>query len=258
MKQRGTDKMEKYKNLENKTKKELYQIARELKIKGRSKMRKNQLLEAIKSHLAKEEIIKENKPLEMSLEEDNFSSHIHPIEEDIKKEIEVIIPEEEPVLPDEYNIDRVVLLPVDPHKHFVYWELSEETFKTVKDKQAEIYLKLFEEGKEVLKQKIDLKSGKQYINYYAPYKKLYVELIIEVSETQKTLLKSTEIITPSDTISISEEEVFMFKDFKGSGEKKITIKRKPETDKPTIESLKELINKEIKIEKLYSSKDLHK
>ena len=256
MKLRGMDKMEKYKNLESKTKKELYQIARELNIKGRSKMRKQQLLEAIKSYLSKEEIKKENKPVEMSLEEDNFSSHIHPIEEDLKKEVEVLIQEEEPILPEEYNLDRVVLLPVDPYKHFIYWELSEETFKTIQKDKTEIYLKLFEDNKEVLKLKINSKSGKRYINYYAPYKKLYVEIAIDKLGIQESLLKSNEVITPSDIVSISEEEVFMHKKVVNGKERRIITRKKSKMDKRIVENIKGEIEKELTLEKIYSSKDL--
>jgi hypothetical protein len=152
-------------NLKEKLKKELLEIAKKLKIKGRHKMKKKELIEAIEKELIK-----------LSLEEDNFSSHINWEKEEIKEETEIIL--DLPVeykIPDRYNIDKIVLLPIDPHKHFTYWFLKDETLNKLKENYGDFkfLIKLYKERKETLSFEVYSESGDYYIHHYAPFKRLF-------------------------------------------------------------------------------------
>ena len=219
--------------MENLTKKELYEKAKQLNIKGRSKMTKKQLIEAIKSleeqnlekayeieeELVKEmnnEEIKEDILIAESLKEDNFSSRTHILKEDATESpmIENKYIKEEYPIPERYNINKVVLLPVDPSKHFVYWELKDETLQDLKNKYSEIKfaIKLYENRDEALTIDITSPVGSYYIHYHAPFEKLYVVLGVIADGQFIPLISSNEVFVPSDEISeFSEEEIWMTK-----------------------------------------------
>ncbi len=219
--------------METLTKKELYEIAKKLNIKGRSKMTKKKLIEAIKEFeeknieeayeieekLANElnnEEIKEDILIAESLKEDNFSSKTHLLKEDATESqpIENKYIKEDYPIPERYNVDKIVLLPVDPSKHFVYWELKDETLKDLKNKYSEITfaIKLYENNKEALTLEISSPTGSYYIHYHAPFEKLYAAIGIVVDGQFIPIALSKEIYVPSDEISeFSEEEIWMTK-----------------------------------------------
>ncbi len=219
--------------MENLTKKELYKIAKELKIKGRSKMSKKQLIEAIKeleeqnleeAYKIEEELVKEMGSNEIkeeiliaeSLIEDNFSSRTHFLKEDTTEapRIENKYIKDEYPIPEKYNINKIVLLPVDPSKHFIYWEIQDETLEDLERKYKDIkfIVKLYENREEVLSIDIDSTVGSYYIHYYAPFEKLYVVLGVLADGEFIPLTSSKEIFVPSDEISeFPEEEVWMTK-----------------------------------------------
>ncbi len=219
--------------MENLTKKELYEKAKELKIKGRSKMTKKQLIEAIKSleeqnleeaYKIEEEIteemrneeIKEDILIAESLKEDNFSSRTHVLKEDTTESPQIenkYIKEQYPI-PERYNINKVVLLPVDPSKHFIYWELKDETLKEFENKYSEIKfaIKLYENRDEALTIDISSPVGSYYIHYHAPFEKLYAVLGVIADGNFIPIISSNEIVIPSDEISeFPEEEIWMTK-----------------------------------------------
>jgi hypothetical protein len=219
--------------MENLTKKELYEKAKELKIKGRSKMSKKQLIEAIKSleeknveeaYKIEEELIKEENNNEIkkdiliaeSLIEDNFSSKTHVLKEDSTESpmIENRYIKEDYPIPERYNINKIVLLPVDPSKHFIYWEIKDDVLKELKNKYSKIKLviKVYENRNEALTIDITSPIGKYYIHYHAPMEKLYAVLGVVADGQFIPLVSSKEIFVPSDEISeFSEEEIWMTK-----------------------------------------------
>ncbi len=216
--------------MEKLTKKELYELAKKLKIKGRSKMSKRQLIEAIKlmeeknleeaykieEEIIKQEDIKEEILIAESLKEDKFSSRVHVLKEDTTEspKIESKYIKEEYPIPERYNINKVVLLPVDPSKHFVYWEIKDETLEDLKSKYSEVSftIKLYENREEALTIEINSAVGSYYIHYHAPFEKLYVVLGAVADGTFIPLVSSKEIYVPSDEISeIPQEEIWMTK-----------------------------------------------
>jgi len=192
-----------------KTKKELYDAAKKLGIKGRSKMSKQELIKTLLAEDDKK--MQEDRPKSAQIiqksREQNMPSSITEIKHEEKPEKKA----EQYNIPEGYDIDKVVLMPVDPSKHFVYWEISKET----KEKIFQTYnphsfaLKFFEDGKETVFIHIDLNMHNYYIHKYAPFKRLYVEFGVVTDSGFIPLKKSNEIVAPSDEVSELSEGVWL-------------------------------------------------
>ena len=83
--------------------------------------------------------------------------------------------------------------------------LSKENIEKYKESYPEI--KLFVEDVEVLKTKVYNHYGDIYLHYHAPFKKVYAVLSIN----DEFVLKSNEIIAPSDVLSFEDEEIWFNK-----------------------------------------------
>ena len=149
--------------------------------------------------------------IKLSLSEDDFSSHVQ------HKQEEVFTPNlKDYSIPEYFNVDRITILPVDPSKFFIYWMLSKEKIEKYKKTYPEI--KLFVEDKEVLKTKVFNHYGDIYLHYHAPFKKVYAILTVD----NDFMIRSNEIVAPSDVLSFEDEEVWFDKSNKI--EKKIPAK----------------------------------
>lgn len=164
--------------IERMTKRELYEIAKKLKIRGRSKMRKKELLDSIKRELIL---------LESSAKEEPITSNFMPqepiTEEPTKEELPT------------YEEEFLSLIPVNPELSLAVWNAFGEGAK----------LKLKVAGKEVFKTEVNLDWKNYYIRFRAPFEKLQAELEVKKSG-RKYLLKSNVIVAPSDTITVEVEE----------------------------------------------------
>jgi hypothetical protein len=162
----------------NLTRKELYQIARELKIKGRSRMRKGELLEAIKKEL---ELLKE-----ISEEDIGYSF----IEEKVEKSFpEGFTKEEELKLP-EYKLNFLRVIPVNPETLFIYWN-------TVSSGKAELQVLI--EDETVGKVEVEL-------SWHSYYFKLPEE---SGFKRAKAILRSRELFLESPPITLPSEKVHL-------------------------------------------------
>jgi hypothetical protein len=158
--------------------------------------------------------------IKLSLTEDNYSSYIQHKSEDV---FEQTLKEHK--IPDYFNVNRITILPVNPSRFFIYWMLSKDNIEKYKESYPEI--KLYVEDIEVLKTKVYNHYGDIYIHYHAPFKKVYAILSIN----DEFVLKSNEIIAPSDVLSFEDEEIWFDKSNKL--EKKIPSK----LDKKQLEEL---------------------
>ncbi|GAB6072621.1 hypothetical protein JCM14244_09980 [Venenivibrio stagnispumantis] len=170
------------------------------KMCGKTFMEKMEIKEKKKKIKSKIKLIKE------SLKEDKVSSHIGYISDEVAKESFI---KEDYQIPENYNINRIVLLPVNPSKHFCYFEVEDRY------KNENFALKLFVENEEILDIDIDINWGKYYINYHAPFKRLYVVFGIKKDGKFIPFLKSNEITAPSDEISEIPEESLWISKLKG-------------------------------------------
>ncbi len=167
--------------VEKLTRRELYEVAKELKIKGRSRMRKRELLESIKRELLLIEKASVDEPITSNVE------YIEPVKEE-REEVE---------LPN-YSEEFVSLIPVNPELSLAVWNAFGD---------GEV-LRLYSKGRVVFETEIIPDWKKYYIRYRAPFDEIYVELEV-IRDGKRYSLISNRIVTPSDTVTIEGEgEIF--------------------------------------------------
>lgn len=145
--------------------------------------------------------------IQLSLKEDNFSSHIL-----LKTEEIFDIKTEDYNIPSHFNQNIITVLPVDPRKFFLYWDTDKDYKNMV--------LKLYVEDKEVISTKIYNRYGSLYLHYHAPFKKVYATLTLD----DEIIIKSNEIVAPSDVLHYEEEELWFNKDKNIYTKKETSIK----------------------------------
>jgi len=163
--------------IEKMTKKELYEIAKELNIRGRSRMRKGELLEEIKRELLL---------IEMASEEESITSNFIP-QEPVEEEVGG---GELPTYSDEF----LSLIPVNPELSLAVWNVVGE--KAV--------LRLYSEKGLVFQVEVNPEWRKYYIRYRAPFGRVSAELEV-FSKGVKKVLRSKPITLPSDVVVLEVE-----------------------------------------------------
>ncbi|MCD8569654.1 MAG: Rho termination factor N-terminal domain-containing protein [Geovibrio sp.] len=98
-------------NLSEMSKKELYRLAVELNVENRSKMTREELAAALTAAMSEQKVY--------SSTEQHKAEAAHAMPEKVR-------PAEYPI-PNRYQIDTAVLLPINPRKEYVYWEVSDNT-----------------------------------------------------------------------------------------------------------------------------------
>jgi hypothetical protein len=122
-------------------------------------------------------------------------------------------------LPNDYNIDRIVIMPVNNDTTFVYWEL---TNRLLNSKLHEInvgsvkpVIKIFEieqgRQKEIYSFEVKEKIGNRYIKYNTSFKPLVAGVGILKEGKFIELLKSKTISKPSFETKETEDEIWMEK-----------------------------------------------
>ena len=163
----------KIEDLEKMTKRELYQIAREIRLKGRGRMRKAELLEALKRELLL---------AEKSAVEEPITSNIVQLEPVEERKTEP----EEPPLPT-YEEEFITLIPVNPELSLTVWNV----------KGDKGILKVYVEGAPALEVPVEIGWKRYYVKIRAPFKELTAELIVNGK-----VLRSNPVLAPSDEIFI--------------------------------------------------------
>jgi hypothetical protein len=179
------------------TKKELYEIAKKFNVKNRSKMTKAELVKALKEY---EEVVS---PVVAPVDEAVSS----PMPKDKTEEKEYPKQPEYPI-PEKYDIDTVVLLPVNPKKEYVYWEISDRTVDDFCKKMGlsspAFILKVFAgEGdnvSELASVKVS-KYGNWYFDLYCPDQNLWAEIgILDNMGNYYPVVNSKKIKMPDDSV----------------------------------------------------------
>jgi hypothetical protein len=112
-------------------------------------------------------------------------------------------------IPDRYNLDTVVLLPVNPKKEYVYWEVSDKTVDSYLARfsisQPVFILKVFQTDGEKTEDLASIRVGKYgnwYFDLYCPEMNLWAELgILDSMGNYYTIASSKKIKMPSDKVS---------------------------------------------------------
>lgn len=144
-----------------------------------------------------------NPIIEMSFIEDDISSRINLTAEELKREH---LPPQD--ISDRYDVNSLVILPVNPYLIFSYWF----TTQALKDELISRYqkfrvvLRLLEEGLEVGSIEVLALEGSWYVNHHAPFKKIRAILGIDVDGNFHPVLHSNEIVMPSDRVFIESEQ----------------------------------------------------
>jgi hypothetical protein len=120
-------------------------------------------------------------------------------------------------IPERYNINTLVLLPINPNTHFMYWEICRDYIDEKCGSEYDGFVvKLFEKRGEHFSEGLSFKvydeNGRYYINKHIPKSEVYAVLgIIDKDGKFIELLNSNIIKTPSDSTNIGDE-VWMDKD----------------------------------------------
>lgn len=144
-----------------------------------------------------------NPIIEMSLLEDDISSHINlnPQELQYEKKGDYNVPER-------YDVNRFVILPVNPNLIYSYWFTEDNLKRRISERYPEfnIVIKIFVESSLIDEINIDKLEGQEYINCYAPFKKVQFILGIKHKTDFEPILYSNHITMPSDTIFLEEDQ----------------------------------------------------
>ncbi len=125
-------------------------------------------------------------------------------------------------IPKGYNIDTIVVMPVNADMNFVYWEITDKLLNSrlreLNIGSAELIIKISERDsrKEVCSFEIKERIGKNYIKYHALFRPLVAEIGILKNGEFAGLLKSRTVPPPSPEIAGTGEEIWMEK-IKGLG-----------------------------------------
>ncbi len=198
--------------LEKLTKKELMDLAASKKIKGRSKMGKDELVAALVPFYLNPAPAKDAEEA-ASKKEQNVGYNV-----DYSNNQPVKIKRDEYPIPPYYNKDTIAFMPVDPSKEYVYWEISDYTLNRFKSElklsESKIVLKIFSSldnyTSEAASVSVD-KMGNWYFNIYAPDTVLWSEIgLIDTNGGFHAILKSNKVRMPSDKVSdIIDQETWM-------------------------------------------------
>jgi len=103
-------------------------------------------------------------------------------------------------IPSRYNVNTLVLLPVNVSMIYIYWEL-------VAANRDNFVLKIFSDDKELFCFNVNGDIGNYYLEQYIPNQKLLAKLgYFDENGNFVELLSSNGVLTPSDKISMDPEE----------------------------------------------------
>lgn len=205
-------------NYEKMTVKQLREIARNKGVKNLSKLTKPELIKALKaSDLRSESAIKGHDKKQIdTLTSTTSSGGVSSGSFIEKKQTYRIVKEDYPI-PETYNIDTLVLLPVDPSIQYCYWQISTNTRLQYKDYLIKSFyrykLKVFIKDQDGTReiQEVEVGDyGNYYFHHYLPGRLAWAEIGFMSDEgIFIPIMTSKRIIIPKDTLSTITDETFM-------------------------------------------------
>lgn len=157
----------------------------------------------VKKRMKKSEILKLLEEFARSLKTDAKTAQMQTVTTPILRNLE---------LPVSYESNRIVLLPVNPHLVFVYWDLSKETYSKLSN-QSEVVLRLYDvtyinfdgsNAHRIFEAGIHLALTRNYYFHVPSSNADYLaELGFKAGGKFVPLLRSNVARTPSDTPSSS-------------------------------------------------------
>lgn len=193
--------------LNNLSKKQLYERAKELGIKGRGRMTKSQLISAIS------QVLMPNKLVEKSVDETRIHFYQLGYESAKENDEKQGSLQENIELPVKYNFDYIFVLPVNPSSVHVFWEVTEKTIKTIayENNISELFLclRILSDNDEfIIKDISDM--GNYYFSQEALIdKNVWAEIGLLSGREFYAISVSNYVKMPSNYVSIQEDVVFM-------------------------------------------------
>ncbi|MEJ5172409.1 MAG: DUF4912 domain-containing protein [Hydrogenothermaceae bacterium] len=144
-----------------------------------------------------------NPIVEMSFLEDDLSSHINLVAEEVSKQK---LPDLN--IPQRYDVNRFVILPVNPNLIYSYWFTEDGLKEDIKSKydNYKVVIKLYAENDFVKDIEVDSLEGELYFNFHGPFKKVKCVLGLYHNTDFEQLIESNQIVMPSDTIFVEEDQ----------------------------------------------------
>jgi len=125
-------------------------------------------------------------------------------------------------IPSAYNVDTIIIMPVNVERNFIYWEVTESLLngngKALDKGSIKLMVKVFESenNKEVCSVKVNDRVGKHYISCPVPVTGLFAEIGILKGKKFTGLIKSDPVSLTTFSARADDQEVWM-KRIKGSG-----------------------------------------
>lgn len=190
------------------TKKELYALAQKYSVKNRSTLSREQLVEALSPLFAE--------PAHMEKPQEQVGyQHVEQLEP-LHQPYPIMPPE--PEIPERYQQDIVVMMPVNPARQHVWWELTDTTVRSYREKLGirmfRYTLKVFTAGEHGTAEKASAdvsQVGSWYFDISEPGGTLWAELgITDDKGVFYAILTSARMTVPADTVSHEiDEETWM-------------------------------------------------
>jgi hypothetical protein len=192
---------------------EIRKIAASLEIKITRKMKKIEMIRLIKEKIKSEEKTTQNSKTVSSQNSIKIEKEIQKIEHEKQESVPKI-----PELPETYNKDKLVCLPVNPHWIHIYWDFSDETiqklknFKKVKLRIHDVTYIIFD-GKNAHKtfevEINPLEVKKYYFNVPNARANYIAEIGYENGTKFVPILRSNLVETPPNSPGSSKEEIWI-------------------------------------------------
>ncbi len=192
--------------LENLSKSELYELAKAKNIRGRSKMSREELIKALKEEVNSELLV------EMSKYDPNPSM----VGYEMPTAEQVYIPPQKPdyKIPETYNYDMLMFLPIDAKRAYVCWELTKnklaEFMSDIDLTNFKFTLRLVTRSfGEISKVKVGNNGNYFFANSMLEDQEAWAELGVEDGNGFKPLLISNSFKMPSERVSDRDDVLYM-------------------------------------------------
>lgn len=124
-------------------------------------------------------------------------------------------------IPSAYNMDTIVIMPVNVEKNFLYWEVTEKLLngKGMGKGPLKLMVKVYETdtGKEIYTFKVNERVGKHYMSCTVPVTSIFAEIGTVKGKKFTGLIKSNPVSLTTVSARSADHEVWMRK-VKDSGE----------------------------------------
>ncbi|MCA1932172.1 MAG: DUF4912 domain-containing protein [Calditerrivibrio sp.] len=190
---------------ENLSRKELYEIAKARNIKGRTNMTKEELINAIEESINVEQLVEKSK----------YDPDVHELlgyaqAENTEKALE----KEDYQIPQKYDLDFLMFLPIDAKRAYVCWEITEAKIRQfISDsdiRSMKVKLKLFtDKNGEISSVDVDNLGNYFFINGMLEDSEAWSEIGLYVGDKYISVLKSNSFKMPSEHISERDDALYM-------------------------------------------------